>query len=287
MTSAGDCLQYLFLLYRNYTLKGYVMHISHSSKYSAFSVLLLMLTCFGNLSAKDQKSASETTQVEQSKTQKSVERTVYGVSVIPCPYVRRVRVALNEKQLPYTYKEILPAALRNKLQQPLPEDFKQASPLGKIPAYREGDWAITDSAVITQYLDKKYPEHKLYPTDPREYAQALWFEKYGDEVLTSVIHTKIFVERFVKPQVRNEKANEELVQKALTEELPPLLDYLESQLQNKQWLAGNNFSIADIAVVTHFISLDLAGEKFNEQRWPKLAAYIKRVLERPSFKQMQ
>lgn len=254
------------------------MRISHYIKYSVVAVLLLTLTGCGNwLTKKDQKAPTET-------SQEAVERTVYGVGV--SPYVRKVRVVLNEKQLPYTHKEILPTVLLNALQQPIPEDFKQASPLGKIPAYREGDWTVSDSAVITQYLDQKYPEHKLYPTDPREYASALWFEKYGDDVLTNVIHTKIFMERVVKPQVLKQETNEETVQKALKDELPPLLDYLESQLQDRQWLAGNNFSIADIAIATHFVSLNLAGEKLNEQRWPKLAAYIKRVLERPSFKQV-
>ena len=256
-------------------MKGHVMSPSYS-KHCLLVVWLLSLAGCGWLTQKGQESA-------QAPAQAAVDRTVYGVGV--SPYVRKVRVVLNEKKLPYTHKEVLPTKLLNALKQPIPQDFQQASPLGKIPAYREGDWTIADSAVIAQYLEHNYPEHKLYPSDPREYARALWFEKYGDEVLAGVIHAKIFMERFVKPQVLKQATDEETVQAALKNELPPLLDYLESQLQDKQWLVGNSFSIADIAIATHFVSLQLIGEKLNDQRWPKLAAYITRVLERPSFKQ--
>ena len=75
-----------------------------------------------------------------------------------------------------------------------------------------------------------------------------------------------------------------MVQTALQETLPPMYDYLEKELGDNEWIAGKDFSAADIAIVAQLASLELANETFDAKRWPKLAAYTKRVLDRPSFK---
>jgi glutathione S-transferase len=73
------------------------------------------------------------------------------------------------------------------------------------------------------------------------------------------------------------------VSKAINEELPPLLDYLESQFGDGDWLVGRNFSIADIGIATQFAQARLCGVSPDAQRWPKLAAWVDRVLARSSF----
>lgn len=209
------------------------------------------------------------------------QRILYGVGV--SPFVRKVRVVLHEKNIPYIHVPTLPRVLLQATNAPIPEDFAQASPLGKIPAYREENWTIADSSVISEYLEHAYPNTTaLYPADSREYAQALWFEKYGDETLAGVTY-KVFVERFIKPNILKQQPDEALVAKALKEELPPVLNYLEKALGDNRWIVGNNFSIADITLVTHFVSLQLVKEEVDEKQWPKLAAYIRRVLNRSSF----
>jgi glutathione S-transferase len=73
-------------------------------------------------------------------------------------------------------------------------------------------------------------------------------------------------------------------QKTLTEKLPPLFDHLEHEVGNKEFLAGGMFSIADISVGTMIVNFNHAGETLDAKRWPKFAAYIRRIHERPSFK---
>jgi glutathione S-transferase len=63
-------------------------------------------------------------------------RTVYGANA--SPFVRKVRVFLAEKDLPYYLEPVFPF-------NPMPE-FKQMSPLGKIPAFRDGDVILSDSS---------------------------------------------------------------------------------------------------------------------------------------------
>jgi glutathione S-transferase len=243
---------------------------------------LLMLNAF-SLDLTQAASVQEPKQADMSQVQKvEKKRTLFGVAI--SPFVRKIRVILHEKNIPYELVEILPTKLLKATHKEIPANFAQASPLGKIPAYQEGEFSIADSAVIADYLEKTYAHQALIPTDSKQRAKVLFMEKYGDEVLAGVIHNKIFVERVVKPKVLNQTSDEKLVRTALTEELPVMLDYLESQLGNNQWMVGNTFTIADIAIVTHFISLELSGEKIDAEKWPKLAAYIQRVVERDSFK---
>jgi len=72
--------------------------------------------------------------------------------------------------------------------------------------------------------------------------------------------------------------------KALNHDIPPLFDYLESQLQAREVIAGTRFSIGDIGICTHFVNMQHAGHEVNATRWPKLARYVAHVLARPSFK---
>jgi glutathione S-transferase len=217
----------------------------------------------------------------QTETIQNDERVVYGVSV--SPYVRKVKVILEEKKLPFKQSEVLPLVLLKETNSEIPQDFLKASPLGKIPAYSEKDWSIADSGVIGDYLEAQYPVIKLLPADPKERARAKWFEKYGDETLANVIHTKIFIERVVKPVVLKQATDEAIVEKAIKEELPPLFNYLEKEIGDKEFIAGNQFTIADIAIVTHFVSLEKSKVKLDAQKWPKLASYVERIIKRDSF----
>lgn len=208
-------------------------------------------------------------------------RILYGVSA--SPYVKKVEVILKEKNIPFKHVQISPVMILKAKKLDIPADYAEASPLGKVPAYREGNWTMSDSAVIAQYLERTHPNPALFPVDARGMARALWFEKYGDEVLAGVVHKKIYAERVVKPKVLNIPGDEAIVKKALEEELPPILDYLEKELGNEKWIAGDEFSVGDIALVTHFIDLKAAGESVDKGRWPKLAEYIDRVAARKSF----
>jgi glutathione S-transferase len=82
--------------------------------------------------------------------------------------------------------------------------------------------------VIIAYLEKTKPEPALYPSDPGDYARALWFEEYGDGGLAPIVGPKIFFEKFVGPHVFKRPTGEAVVSKAVNEELPPMYDYLEA-----------------------------------------------------------
>jgi glutathione S-transferase len=196
---------------------------------------------------------------------------LYGTAY--SPYVRKVLVALAEKgetanHIPLFFHDKDPA-------------FQAASPLGKIPAFDDDGFLLADSSAILFYLEAKFPNPVLIPTEAKARGRAIWFDKYGDtEMFDSIVNP--FANRVVKPKLLGQPGDEAAVAKALTEELPKIYDYLESQITG-EFLVGNAFSIADISVVTGFHNLHLAGESVDAGRWPKLAKYVAAILARPSF----
>lgn len=203
--------------------------------------------------------------------------TLYGAPV--SPFVRKVMVALAEKGIAYEHDPVVPAIAPAEMRRV----SKDVSPLGRIPAYRDGDFPLADSSVIIAYLERVKPSPALYPSDTRDYARALWFEEYGDGGLAPIIGGKIFFQKIAGPAFFKQPTDEAVVSKAINEALPPLLDYLEGQLGAGEWLVGRTFSIADIGIATQFAQGRLCGVSPDAKRCPRLAAYLDRVLARPSF----
>jgi glutathione S-transferase len=199
---------------------------------------------------------------------------IHGVP--PSPFVRKVRVFLAEKNVPYelvTQQPFNPSA-----------EYLAKSPLGKIPCLQEGDFTLPDSSVICAYLERTHPEPPLYPGDPKDYARALWFEEYADSKLAEVCGQPFF-QRVVRPLFFQQDPDETVVEKIVNEGQPPVFDYLEGQLEEgSQGFVGGRLSIADIAVGTMLAQLIHADLDLDAGRWPKLAAHRDRLLGRPSFK---
>lgn len=204
---------------------------------------------------------------------------VYGGSL--SPFVRKVRVVLTEKNAPYKLDQVSPFSP--------PPNFDEISPLKRIPAFRDTDLpepnTLPDSSIIADYIEHKIPNPPLYPKDAFQRARALWFEEYADTVVGPAIGPGIFFERVVKRMLRGQP-DESVVATTKSEKLPNIFDYLDREIGSKTYLVGDAFSIADIAVATHFVNLAHSGEDVDAGRWPNLARYVTGILARPSFKAM-
>src|SRR5260370_17865933 len=200
--------------------------------------------------------------------------TLYGA--LGSPFVRKAIVALTEKGIAYEHDQVIPFGTN--------PEYRKISPLGKIPAFRDGDRTLADSSVIIAYLERTHPEPPLYPQDAYEYARSLWFEEYGDGGLAPILGGKVFFARIIGPRFFNQPTDETAVKKVLDEEIPPLFDYLEKEIGDKKFLVGNRFTIADIGIATVFVNFQLAGCSVDAKRCPRLAPYVENIHNRPSFK---
>jgi len=191
------------------------------------------------------------------------------------PFVRKALVVLEEKGIPYEL-EIL-ASLP-----PKSPELLALHPLGKIPVLRDGDLVVPDSSVICAYLEKTHPSPALYPADPAEFARALFVEEYADTRMSEVLGSILF-ERVVKPYALRQEPDEARVADLLEREVPPVLDYLETQLPAGRDTLLPRFSIADAALGAQLATLNLAGLEIAARRWPRCARYQRALLARPSF----
>ena len=197
---------------------------------------------------------------------------IYGANI--SPFVRKVRATLVEKGMQYELIPVNPFAID--------DEFKKISPLGKIPVLQDGDVTLPDSSAILAYLEKVHPEPALFPADAADYGRALFYEEYGDTLVYSSI-VPIFVQRFVVPNMMNGTPDEQIIQEALGT-LPGVCSFIEAEIGDNEWIVGNTFSVADIALTSAFVNLGYGGESIDAQAYPKLTAYVARVHARPSFK---
>jgi len=78
------------------------------------------------------------------------------------PFVRKVRVFLAEKSLPYEHDPMVPFGVS--------DEYKRMHPQGKVPVLTDGDKVIPDSSAICVYLEKTQADPSLYPSDAYDLA---------------------------------------------------------------------------------------------------------------------
>lgn len=183
-------------------------------------------------------------------------------------FVRKVTLVLDLKEIPY---EMVAVDLHH------PTDhFSMISPLIKMPVLEDGDFYVSDSSVICDYIESQYGGERIYPSAPKLRAKALWFEEYADTAIFEGTR-QLYYQRILKRWLYNDLSIDmEKIALVLNDTLPKVAKYLETYLvaQNSKYLVSNCLTIADIAVVSQFINMYHAGYKISEAQYPQLAHYL-------------
>lgn len=195
------------------------------------------------------------------------------------PFVRKAVIVAAEKNLDYEY-DPRPSPLG------WTEDFEKINPLKRIPALLPDPdnitYAINDSSAICAYFEKLQPEPALYPSDAEAYGRALWLEEAADTDLANKIGMLVFRPVFFN-LAAGKAADIDGAKDGFEKLSELLLPYLESQIGDADWFAGDMFSIADIAVASQLMNLNMVGFAVPEDRFPNLRAHYERCIERPSI----
>lgn len=197
---------------------------------------------------------------------------VYGSSI--SPFVRKVLAFGAEKGIALELKQVGLGARD--------PEFLEASPFGKIPGFRDGDFTLSDSTAIVTYLEAKHPDPGLIPTAAKARGRTVWYDEFADTILTAA-GGAIFFNRVVAPRFLGREGDEAAAAKAEAEQLPPALDYIESVLPASGFLVEDRLTLADIAVASPFVNLAHTGITPNAATHPKLAAFVAKMHARESF----
>jgi glutathione S-transferase len=152
-------------------------------------------------------------------------------------------------------------------------EYLALNPNARVPTIEDDGFVLSESMAINLYLAKKHG--KLYPTDAKHEALAWQWSFWETDRLDRQMTTYANNASALPEAERNPAAA-----KAAWDEIAPALDVLEIALGKVQWLAGNEFTVADLnvaAAMYRALSFDLG-------KWPKVHEWLHRCWDRPAGK---
>lgn len=192
------------------------------------------------------------------------------LGTLTSPYVRKARLVLLEKNIPHEY-------LIDPPQEP-GSLVLRVNPLGRIPALILDDgFCVFDSSVIADYADTLNDAPILIPrSDPLARLRVKRWEALADGIMDSAIVAR---NESLRPVTQQNPATLDLHNQAVGH----ALEYASGLLSGREWCEGNAITLADLALVSALIYLNL---RQAERDWrgshPNLAAWFARINARPS-----
>ena len=218
---------------------------------------------------------------------------------------QKVRMVLHEKALEFAEVRI---DLGKKEQ--LKPDYLAINPNGVVPTLLDGGVPIIESSVICEYLDEKYPEHPLLPSDIVERARTRAWMHYIEEIAVGAIRVPSFNRAFLyrfqgldQKQFENQEINPRPVRKELFQrmgspkgfsraevdkslgELAETCRRMDEAIAEKgPWLMGEQFTLADVLVMPTIDRMaDLGLSTIWEGQYPSVGEWYERLQARPAF----
>jgi glutathione S-transferase len=154
--------------------------------------------------------------------------------------------------------------------------YKKMNPNSRVPTIDDDGFVLWESNAIVRYLAGKHGAGTLYPTDPRQRADADrwmdWVANHVNPVITPVFWALV--------RTPPEKRNMAQVT-ADAEKIGPQFQILDQGLEGRDYVAGNAFTMGDIVAgvfVWRWYALDVKRPKL-----PRVEAYHERLKQRPAF----
>jgi glutathione S-transferase len=172
-----------------------------------------------------------------------------------CPYCARTRIVLAEKGIEY---ETVVVDLADR-----PAWIYEKNVTGRVPVLEEDTFLLAESAVINEYLNERYPDPPLLPTDPAQRALA-----------------RLLIFRFddlSRPYYAVRRGDDDA-----REQLDVQFAQLDALLEAQSYLTGADFGLADAAYVPWILR---ARDRMNVDLhpFPALVDWVDRLSERPSI----
>ena len=169
-----------------------------------------------------------------------------------------------------------------------PASLKAVHPLGKSPVITDGAHTIAESGAIIDYLVERYGNGRLIPAagTPEKLRWTYWLHFAEGSAMPPLLLKLVFdkVESspmpfFVKPIARGIAGK--VKNSFILPNINSQLAYMEAELENTKWFAGNEFTAADIQMSFPLEAAAMRGGL--DERLPKLTAFLQRIHARPGY----
>jgi glutathione S-transferase len=185
--------------------------------------------------------------------------------------------------------------------------YLKINPAGQVPALVHDGRVLTESTVINEYVDQVFDGPSLRPEDPYLLGQMRIWTKYVDEVFRPALsflawHRLIpgmvaklapgeFEAKLARIPLQDKRDKWALAAKGgfaehdiatWTRHLAEAADKVEAALDRSDWLVGNRFNLADIAMFAMAVGMPRAyPDLVSPERTPRVMAWINRMRARP------
>ncbi|MGE4242283.1 glutathione S-transferase family protein [Ramlibacter sp.] len=194
----------------------------------------------------------------------------------------RVLWLLEELGLPYEVRNYE----RDEKTLLAPPELRQVHPLGRSPVITDGELTLAESGAILEYL----AEREASPLSPLpgspERSRYLYWLHYAEGSLMPPLFVKLLFDRiettpvpfFVRPITRRiaQQGRDSYVVPTLTRHM----DYIEAELGEHAWFAGEHFTAADIQMS---YPLEAARRRLGLERYPRVREFLEQARSRPAF----
>jgi glutathione S-transferase len=185
-------------------------------------------------------------------------------------YYNKVKLSLLEKGIPFSEAVVFPSQS---------EAVLTESPMGKVPFLRTPKGILTESQVLTEFIEDSWPEPPLYPRDSFERAKCRELIEHI-ELHLELPARRLYAEAFFGGTVSDEAKKE--VAPALEKGLRSLLRLARFA----PFIGGDSFTHSDCAAWVHLPLVSQAtrkiyGRDFLDEFLPQAKPYLKLIGERP------
>ncbi len=192
-------------------------------------------------------------------------------------YLRAVRLALEEKGVPYRLEEVDIFADGGP-----PADYLARHPFARIPAFEHDGFRLYETNAISHYVDEAFPGPPLMPSDLRQRTRAHQIISILDNYAYRTLVWDVYVERVEVPD-QGGRSDETKIAEALVR-ARACLAAVEALMAHSAYLAGPQLSLADLRVVPMIAKFRMAPEGarlLGES--PGLARWWGEMAKRPSL----
>lgn len=193
------------------------------------------------------------------------------------PNPRRVRVFLAEKGVAYDTIEVLIANAAHQT-----PEFRKKNPIALLPVLELADGRVLrESMAICRYIEETHPEPNLFGADAWERAQIEMWNRHAElELLWPISQVFRNTHKFWEGRIKQAPDFATVMREHLAERF----DWLEGELSGRSYMAGERFTVADITAMCAIDFGKVSDIRIKAETHPHLAAWHKRVSERPSAK---
>lgn len=190
------------------------------------------------------------------------------------PYSRKIRMLMSEKRMLFVLKEEEPWNLSS--------DVFKLNPAGSLPIFLFDGNIIAGNYAITEFLEEVNYDIRLLPKDPKQRAEVRRLTEWFDDKFYREVYRNIVAEKVIR-RFEQGKAPDSRILKIGLNNLAFHMEYIDWLTERRNYLGGEEFSLADVTAAAHLSIIDYLGD-IAWDGYKNAKIWYSKIKSRPSFK---